>query len=51
MQEEIAHARSLGADGVVLGLLDQQGRVDVPGHSNWSNWRALCRSPFTAPSI
>ncbi len=29
MQAEIAHARSLGADGVVLGLLDQQGRVDV----------------------
>jgi copper homeostasis protein len=29
MQEEIAHARRLGADGVVLGLLDQQGRVDV----------------------
>jgi copper homeostasis protein len=29
MQEEIAHARSLGADGVVLGLLDRQGRVDV----------------------
>ena len=27
--EEIAHARSLGAEGVVLGLLDQQGRVDV----------------------
>lgn len=29
MQEEIAHARQLGADGVVLGLLDQHGRVDV----------------------
>jgi copper homeostasis protein len=29
MQEEIAHARRLGADGIVLGLLDQQGRVDV----------------------
>jgi copper homeostasis protein len=29
MQEEIAHARNLGADGVVLGLLDEQGRVDV----------------------
>jgi copper homeostasis protein len=29
MQEEIAHARHLGADGVVLGLLDRQGRVDV----------------------
>jgi copper homeostasis protein len=29
MREEIAHARQLGADGVVLGLLDQQGRVDV----------------------
>jgi copper homeostasis protein len=29
MQEEIAHARSLGADGIVLGLLDQDGRVDV----------------------
>src|SRR5271166_1604009 len=29
MQEEIAHARNLGADGIVLGLLDQQGRVDV----------------------
>jgi copper homeostasis protein len=29
MHEEIGHARRLGADGVVLGLLDQQGRVDV----------------------
>jgi len=25
MREEIAHARQLGADGFVLGLLDQQG--------------------------
>lgn len=29
MEDEIAHARRLGADGVVLGLLDDQGRVDV----------------------
>ena len=29
MREEIAHARQLGADGFVLGLLDQQGCVDV----------------------
>ena len=29
MQEEIAHARQLGADGIVIGLLDEQGRVDV----------------------
>ncbi len=29
MREEIAHARHLGADGIVLGLLDRQGRVDV----------------------
>ncbi len=29
MQAEINHARDLGADGVVLGLLDEQGRVDV----------------------
>jgi copper homeostasis protein len=29
MQEEIAHARKLGADGIVLGLLDRDGRVDV----------------------
>ncbi len=29
MEEEIGHARSLGADGIVLGLLDQEGRVDV----------------------
>ena len=29
MEEEIAHAHRLGADGVVLGLLDDQGRVDV----------------------
>lgn len=28
MEEEIAHARSLGADGVVLGLLDELGHVD-----------------------
>jgi copper homeostasis protein len=30
MQEEIAHARRLGANGIVLGLLDEDGRVDVP---------------------
>ena len=29
MREEIAHARRLGADGVVLGLLDDAGHVDV----------------------
>lgn len=29
MQEEIAHARQLGVDGIVMGLLDEQGRVDV----------------------
>ncbi|HEY1901516.1 MAG TPA: copper homeostasis protein CutC [Terracidiphilus sp.] len=29
MREEIIHARDLGADGVVLGLLDEQGCVDV----------------------
>ena len=29
MRDEIAHARHLGADGVVLGLLNEQGRVDV----------------------
>lgn len=29
MREEISHARDLGADGVVLGLLDQEGRVDI----------------------
>ena len=29
MRDEIAHARNLGADGVVLGLLDQQGRIDI----------------------
>jgi copper homeostasis protein len=29
MQCDIAQARSLGADGVVLGLLDIHGRVDV----------------------
>ncbi|MGA3045689.1 MAG: copper homeostasis protein CutC [Terracidiphilus sp.] len=30
MQEEIRHARRLGADGIVLGLLNEQGGVDVP---------------------
>jgi copper homeostasis protein len=30
MQEEIGHARTLGADGLVLGILDQQACVDVP---------------------
>ena len=30
MQEEIAHAHRLGANGIVLGLLDEEGRVDVP---------------------
>jgi copper homeostasis protein len=29
MREDIDHARQLGADGIVLGLLDQQARVDV----------------------
>ncbi|HUD13713.1 MAG TPA: copper homeostasis protein CutC, partial [Terracidiphilus sp.] len=29
MKEEIVHARRLGANGIVLGLLDGQGRVDV----------------------
>jgi|SRR5580658_7156674 copper homeostasis protein len=29
MKDEIAHARRLGADGIVLGLLDQAGRIDV----------------------
>jgi copper homeostasis protein len=29
MREEIAHARHIGADGIALGLLDQQGHVDV----------------------
>ena len=29
MQEEIRQARSLGADGIVLGLLNEQGGVDV----------------------
>jgi copper homeostasis protein len=29
MQEEIKHAHQLGADGIVLGLLDEEGRVDV----------------------
>ena len=29
MRRDIAHARSLGADGVVLGLLTPDGRVDV----------------------
>ena len=30
MQEDIRQARHLGADGVVLGLLNEQGGVDVP---------------------
>ena len=29
MQQEISYARNLGADGIVLGLLDERGRVDV----------------------
>ena len=29
MREEIASARRLGADGLVLGLLDEDGRVDL----------------------
>jgi len=28
MQQEITHARHLGANGIVLGLLDEQGKVD-----------------------
>jgi copper homeostasis protein len=30
MQEEIRHARTLGADGIVLGLLDHDACIDVP---------------------
>lgn len=30
MQEEIDYARRLGANGIVLGLLDEESRVDVP---------------------
>jgi len=29
MQAEIEHARALGADGIVLGILDHEARVDV----------------------
>jgi copper homeostasis protein len=29
MREEIQHAQNLGADGVVLGLLDERGHIDV----------------------
>ncbi len=29
MQEEIRHARQLGADGIVLGVLDEHGCVDI----------------------
>jgi copper homeostasis protein len=29
MQQEIKHARNLGADGLVLGLLDRDARIDV----------------------
>lgn len=31
MGEDILHARQLGANGIVLGVLDQQARVDVDG--------------------
>ena len=30
MLKEIEHARALGADGIVLGILDREARVDVP---------------------
>jgi copper homeostasis protein len=30
MQEDILHARRLGADGIILGVLDSQALVDVP---------------------
>jgi copper homeostasis protein len=29
MQAEIEHARALGADGIVLGILDHEARIDV----------------------
>ena len=40
----------LGADGVVLGLLDEEGRVDVPALASLSSWpghfplRSIARS-------
>jgi copper homeostasis protein len=30
MREDIRQARKLGADGIVLGVLDEQARIDVP---------------------
>jgi copper homeostasis protein len=29
MEQDILHARNLGADGIVLGILDQRARIDV----------------------
>ena len=40
MQEEIRQARRLGADGIVLGLLNEQAGVDVPRTRQLVEWAA-----------
>jgi copper homeostasis protein len=30
MQRDVLMAKQLGADGVVFGILDPEGRVDIP---------------------
>ena len=43
MQQDIRNARELGADGIILGVLDEHAHVDVPEPGIWWNWRNLCR--------
>ena len=45
MQEEIRQARRLGADGIVLGVLDEQGRVPVTFH------RAIDMTPSPSQAV
>jgi len=47
MQEEIAHARNLGADGIVLGCWISKAAWMSPAPSSWSNSQHLYPSLFT----
>ncbi len=44
MRKDIEQARDMGADGVILGILDEHARVDVNGgRGAWWNLPIHCR--------